>query len=82
MCGCKSATAINYQLAISNENKVLNKWTTANEINVSYFNVTKSTDGINFKVIGKVRAENGTLNNYTFIDELTTRYQLLFTTEL
>ena len=45
-------------------------WTTANEINVSHFNILRSIDGIEFKVVGKVKANNKTLNNYNYIDNL------------
>ncbi len=55
---------------------VLNSWQTANEINVSHFNILKSEDGPasqqgrDFKVIGKVKAQNKSINNYEFADVL------------
>jgi hypothetical protein len=46
-----------------------NIWQTANEVNVSHFNILRSVDGINFKIIGSVKAQNKSLNNYSFIHE-------------
>jgi len=44
-------------------------WVTANEINVSYFEVQKSTDGRAFTAIGKVLAgKNGIEKHYQFTD--------------
>ena len=45
---------------------IVAKWTTANEINVSHFNILKSIDGMNFKIIGKVKANNKSYNEYVF----------------
>jgi len=46
------------------------QWSTASESNSSYFEVMRSTDGINFKPIGKKEAKGttNTLTNYSFID--------------
>jgi hypothetical protein len=60
---------INYELLMINENQVENRWTTANEINVSHFYVQRSTNGKDFTIIHKEQAENKTLNNYSFLDE-------------
>ncbi len=43
-------------------------WITANEINVSHFNIQRSTNGKDFITIGKVKANNKVLNEYSFID--------------
>lgn len=53
------------------QNKVPITWKTAQEQNVSYYNVQKSVDGISWTVIGKLPpAVNGTgENNYRFIDD-------------
>ena len=67
---------INYQLLIINENKVENIWTTANEINVSHFNIERSVDGKNFETIGKADAKNKASNEYSFYDN-----QLKFTND-
>jgi hypothetical protein len=46
-------------------------WTTSEEINVSYFEIERSEDGINFDPIGKVQALGNTtgLHGYYFTDE-------------
>jgi len=48
-------------------NKVQLTWSTTNEVNVSHFEVEESSDGIHFKNIGVVMANNSTvLNKYSF----------------
>lgn len=53
-------------------NIALLKWGTASETNNSYFNVERSTDGINWQVIGTVTAKGNstTLTSYSFADAL------------
>lgn len=46
-----------------------NTWQTANEINVSHFNIQRSTNSKDFTTIGKVAAQNKITNEYIFIDE-------------
>jgi hypothetical protein len=48
---------------------VENVWTTANEINVSHFNIQRSINGKDFITIGKVSANNKSYNEYKFIDD-------------
>jgi hypothetical protein len=48
---------------------VENVWTTASEVNVSHYNIIKSIDGRNFMTIGKVKTNNKSSNEYSFIDE-------------
>lgn len=44
-------------------------WSTTHEINMSHFDIEKSTDGINFSAMGQLNAKNElTKNNYTFTD--------------
>jgi hypothetical protein len=46
-------------------------WNTYSEINIEHFDVERSTDGINFRQIGKVSTVSGQLNsnaNYTYLD--------------
>ena len=45
--------------------KIHIKWTTRTEVNTDYFNIQKSTDGVNFKNIDSksTKAENGNSNN-------------------
>ncbi len=48
--------------------KVLLKWTTTNEVNVSHFEVEYSTDGKQFANAGEVKANNNSGNNeYEFV---------------
>ncbi len=47
---------------------ILNIWQTANEMNVSHFNIQRSTNGKDFITIGSERANNKVLNEYNFID--------------
>ncbi len=52
-----------------NGNGVLN-WSTAGELNSSYFGIERSTDGMQFNSIGTVRAAGNAsfTNNYTYTD--------------
>ncbi len=59
---------ISYTLRQAQGDKVENIWVTANEVNVSHFNILRSIDGVNFKVIGKVKAQNKSYNEYGFTD--------------
>ena len=61
-------TMVNYKLLMNNDKQVLNKWETANEINVSHFNIQRSTNGKDFITIHKEQAKNKTYNEYSFID--------------
>ncbi len=47
---------------------ITNTWQTTNEINVSHFNIQRSTNGKDFTTIGKVVAQNKITNEYTFLD--------------
>lgn len=58
----------NYFLRQTQRNKIENIWQTANEINVSHFNVQSSKDGKKFNNIGQLKANNKNLNNYLFAD--------------
>ncbi len=63
---------INYNLILSlkgTKQSLENIWQTANEINVSHFNIQRSINGNNFITIGKVKAQNKLTNEYSFIDE-------------
>lgn len=53
------------------KNNVLN-WSTATEINTSHFEIERSTSGINFIKLGKVKAKgnSASINNYSIIDML------------
>ena len=58
---------VNYQLLIINEG-VVNKLTTANEINVSHFNIQRSSNGTEFYTINTVNANNKIYNEYSVTD--------------
>lgn len=47
---------------------VVNKWVTANEINVTHFNIQRSSNGIDFYNINKIAAKNESYNEYSFTD--------------
>ncbi len=53
-----------------NEKTVENSWTTANEVNVSHFNIQRSTNGTDFFTIGTMAAKNSSTNHYEFLDNL------------
>ncbi|MCC7534052.1 MAG: T9SS type A sorting domain-containing protein [Bacteroidia bacterium] len=57
----------NYELKIKNEG-VVNKWITLNEINVSHFNVQRSSNGIEFNTIQQTAAKNNAYNEYSITD--------------
>jgi plastocyanin len=45
-------------------------WLTANEQNIDYYNIKRSSDGINFTSVGQVKAVNKTSSNtYSFTDK-------------
>jgi Secretion system C-terminal sorting domain len=48
---------------------VQNSWATASEINVSHFNILRSENGKDFKIIGNTNAKGFSYNQYSFIDE-------------
>ena len=65
-------TFLNFTGTLSDDNTALLLWQTATEINASYFNVQRSTDGTNFTDIGKVNAAGNTsgTENYQYTDNL------------
>lgn len=73
--GSESATSalpveLLYFSGIARENQVLLNWSTASEVNNDFFEVQRSTDGINFEAIGIVDG-NGNTNEpieYSLID--------------
>jgi len=54
----------------SNGQVILN-WQTASEINNSEFKIERSTNGIDFEIIGSVKSigASGRINNYNYLDE-------------
>jgi hypothetical protein len=68
-------TMVNYKLLMVNEKQVMNNWLTANEINVSHYQIQRSVDSRNFETIGTVAAKKFASNEYSFVDELKTNDQ-------
>ncbi|HNN31804.1 MAG TPA: T9SS type A sorting domain-containing protein, partial [Chitinophagaceae bacterium] len=57
----------NYELKIKNEG-IVNRWVTVNEINVSHFNVQRSSNGVEFNTVQQTAAKNNTYNEYSITD--------------
>ena len=63
---------LSYELSLRGTKQFIeNLWQTANEINVSHFNVQRSINNKDFTTIGKLSAQNKNYNDYSFIDNLT-----------
>ncbi len=58
---------IDFNAAIKNNQSNLN-WQTAQEVNVSHFNIQRSTDGVIFSSIGKMTAKGD--GSYSYSDDL------------
>jgi len=73
---------ISFKASLNNERNWVNiAWTTTNELNSNYFVVEKSADGIHFKTLDTVKANNlQGINNYSTLDKepfsKTTYYRL------
>ncbi|MCA0381226.1 MAG: T9SS type A sorting domain-containing protein [Bacteroidetes bacterium] len=46
------------------------EWKTADEVQVAYFDIERSTDGVNYSKTGRVVAKNGRTNSYSFTDDI------------
>ncbi|MFY7964305.1 MAG: T9SS type A sorting domain-containing protein [Chitinophagaceae bacterium] len=57
---------------LGTKQSIENLWTTANEINVSHFNIQRSTNTKDYTTIGTQKANNKNYNEYSFTDPLTT----------
>jgi hypothetical protein len=66
--GTVPLTIMNYELRIMNDKQIENRWVTANEVNVSHFNIQRSINAKDFITIGKVSANNKNYNEYSFTD--------------
>jgi len=60
----------NFRVNLENDKTALLNWSTASEINNSYFEVLKSTNGRLYETIGEVKGSGNSSveNNYEFID--------------
>lgn len=56
--------------AIKDKDNVSLNWQTGSEINVSHFNIQRSTNGSDFESIGQIKATNQSGNNYNINDPL------------
>lgn len=74
---------LHYFNAISDEKYNQLIWETTSEYNNDYFNIEKSHDGINFKIIDQIEGSGSTNNStqYSYFDEeerfVTTYYRLI-----
>ena len=75
--GLKSAPGVVLPLIINQFNGTYTDgfiqlgWNTYSEMNIDHFNIERSTDGTNFRQIGKINTIGGELNsniNYTYMD--------------
>ena len=66
-CQVLSHTLLHFSGQRKNSTIQLN-WRTADEINMSYYVVERSTDGLVFTPVQRVAAKEGELNNYTATD--------------
>ena len=66
--GTVPVTITNYELRITNEKQVVNSWEATNEINVSHYNIQRSTNSKDFETVGTVKAIGNGANNYSFTD--------------
>lgn len=58
-----------FQVSNSSPSEILVGWTTSVETNLSHFEIERSFDGLNFKYLGTVEANNNLgQNSYQFID--------------
>ena len=73
-------TLLNFGASLSRDGKALLKWTVANEQNVSYYSVQKSTDGMNFTDIGKITATSSSSvqKTYTYTDNTSTGSRYIY----
>jgi hypothetical protein len=61
-------TLTSFSAAYTNGNTIIT-WSTANEMNTAHFDVERSADATNFKIVGSVIANtSGIQNNYSFTD--------------
>jgi hypothetical protein len=58
--------------AIKQNNEAQLKWSTLTEVNTAYFNIERSSDGINWQVVGAITAKGNstTTTSYSFTDAL------------
>jgi hypothetical protein len=62
-------TLLNFSAEKQNTNAIL-KWSVAQQINVSYYEVQRSINAVDFLPLAKVNAVNNSNNNYSYTDVL------------
>ena len=60
---------ISYSVNEIKDHSVVNKWITANEINVHHYNIEKSIDSKIFNSIGIIKAQDKQANQYELVDK-------------
>ena len=59
---------MSYEVRLTNATQVLNSWVVANEVNLSNYNIQRSSDGKSFEIAGTFTAKG--LQEYSFTDEI------------
>ncbi len=61
---------LSFTAKMQNNKRVLNEWATANEVNISHFNIQRSFNGKDFENIGKVNGKGSNQRNiYQYSDD-------------
>jgi|GEM_PF-412512 len=70
VCNTVDLSLIAFDAVAENCEVTLN-WSTASEVNVNFFVIERSTDGINFELVGRVDAasNSNTMQYYNWVDE-------------
>jgi hypothetical protein len=66
--GALPVSITNYELRITGDREVVNSWGGENEINVSHYNIQRSTNSKDFETVGTVKAIGSGANSYSFTD--------------
>lgn len=63
-------TLLDFSASLNSQGRALLNWKTAEEIDLSHFEIMKSSDAVHFDSIGRVTANNisSNINNYSFTD--------------
>ena len=72
-------TLISFNATMQNNNDVVVKWQSANEVNANQYQVESNFDGNHFETIGSVKANNViNISNYQFTDKTTWANELRY----
>jgi len=63
-------TLISFEVAVNEDNEVKLDWTTATEVNNSFYTIERSTDGINFETVANIdgAGNSNAVLFYTYVD--------------